>query len=156
MNEENEVYEEEGSGGKKWLAVVLVLVVLLGAASGVFLYYRSSAAAGEEGSPRATAKVKSMTVPSFTVNLADSTYRRYLRTSITLEYYPNKKLERELKDNEYRLRDAIIGVLRTKTVNDINTQEKTAALRLELVEAANEVLQHGDISGIYFREFIIQ
>lgn len=95
--------------------------------------------------------VKVLQIKSFVVNLADQGH--YLRTTITLEY-TDSALAKELSQREYRVRDAIISVLRTKQVSDLQPSS-TDKIREELITAINNVLQ-GKITGLYFDEFIIQ
>jgi flagellar basal body-associated protein FliL len=92
---------------------------------------------------------------SFIVNLANPEYHRYLKVTITL-YYTNEFVGEEIEQKNYQIRDVVIGVLRSKTENDLSTSAKIEQLRKELVEVLNEVLERGNIKGLYFEEFIIQ
>lgn len=162
------------SGGRRRL--LLILLVILVATAGL-VYFLSGGASVVEGSssggivggirnifgsgagsdgqapqgPVNDKDVKVTQIDSFVVNLADQ--GRYLRTTITLEY-TDTAVERELAAREYRVRDAIISVLRTKQVADLQPSA-TGALREELITAINQALS-GKIIGLYFDEFIIQ
>ncbi|MEW6661732.1 MAG: flagellar basal body-associated FliL family protein [Bacillota bacterium] len=143
---------------KKLLALILVfLLLLIAGGSAYYWFFLRKAGEDEGGIAEKGEQLKGITLNSFTVNLADPGYRRYLRTTIALEYTGKEKvMEKELGEKEHRVRDAIIGVLRSKTVADINNPDKTVQLRQELVEAVNRVLEKNQIKDIYFRDFIIQ
>ena len=147
------------SSGKRKiiLALALVFILLLAGGGGAY-YWFFLRQAGEEGKTAAEEeRLRAITLSSFTVNLADAGSRRFLRTTIALEYSGSgNDVERALLEKEHRVRDAIIGVLRSKTVAEINNQEKTVQLRQELVEAVNRVLEKNQIRDVYFRDFIIQ
>lgn len=91
----------------------------------------------------------------FTVNLADPGYHRYLRCEIAVEYL-NPDTGTELKDKSPRVRDAVLRVLRSKTSSQLGPGSSTEQLRKELIATVNQELSVGKISGLYFKEFIIQ
>jgi len=147
------------SSGKRKILLALALVVFLLLAGGGGAYYWFFLRhAGEEGkTAEKEERLRAITLNSFTVNLADDGSRRFLRTTIALEYsVSGNDVERALLEREHRVRDAIIRVLRSKTVADINNPEKAVQLRQELVEAVNRVLEKNQIRNVYFRDFIIQ
>ena len=138
---------------KKRNPLILIATVIIGiAVIGAGAYYLGGVgrASGEEAPPES----KSIAMEPFTVNLADMNYRRFLRVRITLEYV-NEMLPKELEKYRYKVRDAIISVLRSKNVQDIDTQEKTEKLRGQISGEINKVLEP-DVENIYFEEFIIQ
>ncbi|KKM12333.1 hypothetical protein SY88_04060 [Clostridiales bacterium PH28_bin88] len=139
----------------KWLLIAAILVVVLGLGGGAAWYLIGARATKNNDTLVEAGTPKSLTLDSFTVNLAEPGYRRYLRVTVTLEY-TGKDLEKEIAGKDYRVRDAIINVLRSKTVADINNQDRTLELRQELVEAINLVLVNSQVKNIYFRDFIIQ
>ena len=57
---------------------------------------------------------------NLTVNLADAGRRRYLKATVTLAF-TDRALAGELLRSEPKLRDLIIGVLRSKTVEGVST-----------------------------------
>ncbi|HHX51435.1 MAG TPA: hypothetical protein GX711_08360 [Clostridia bacterium] len=138
------------NGPRFWLVLALVLVLVAVATGiGVYFFARDRVAGAQEVKQL---PVYQLPLKPFTVNLADSNFRRYLRVQITIEV--NKKsLISELNSKEYRARDTIISLLSGKQVTELEEKEN---LRLELVEAINGLLDEGEIAGVYFEEFIIQ
>lgn len=152
---EQEDKQEKKKGKKKWLLIILIVTLLAGGSvGGYFLVGQDNfralfASAGEE-------KVISVTLDTFTVNLADMQYRRYLRTDITLECYSKGAIE-EIETKKHRIRDRIITILNQKTVNDFDSKEKFERVRVELLKAVNDVLSpENQIKALYFENFIIQ
>lgn len=155
---------------RRWLLPVLLAVVL---ASAAVAYFWSSAPAGADGSafsrifgifgrgdqaaedsPPPENEIKTLPLESLVVNLADPGYRRYLRVQLTLEY-TDTAVEQEVAQRDYRVMDAIIQVLRSKQVADLQPQNMEG-LRQELMEAINAALLQSQITGLYFNQFIIQ
>jgi flagellar FliL protein len=151
-------------GGKKLFAVVVVLALVAGGAGYAFLgggslpFLNWGENRGEEEKPAQAqaeaAQLHQMALDSLVVNLADAGGRRYLRVTITLEY-SDPRVEKELERTGYKIRDAVIRVLRSKTAADLSP-DKTEPLKTELIDTVNGYLNSGRITGLYFQEFIIQ
>jgi len=92
----------------------------------------------------------------FTVNLLDPGMRRFLRMRMSFAYYDNSELVAEINSRDAQLRDTVFAVLRTRSINDLATNENIDKLRQDLVTAINEILEHGDIVNVYFVEFAMQ
>lgn len=146
---------EETKGKKKWLKWVLIFTIPLIIISGAVGFYFATMVNGNDDGAIPMKNVQTLTIQSFTINLADAGHRRYLRTQITLEYV-DRKLLNELELKDHRIKDTVINILRSKRVSDLDSNEKTEALRQELMGAINELLTEGEIIGLYFEEFIIQ
>jgi flagellar FliL protein len=96
-----------------------------------------------------------MPLDTFIVNLADPGGKRFLRVTIDLEL-GNPELQKELNTRLPQVRDAILMVLPTKRFDDISGTEGKIALRDELLASLNGFLTTGQISNIYFKEFVVQ
>ncbi len=155
MAEQKQTQTEEIKPKRKWLKWVLIITIPLLIISGSIGFYFLTMADDSDDGIIPMKNVQTLTIPSFTINLADAGNRRYLRTQVTIEY-AEKKLLAELELKNHRLKDAVINILRGKRVADLDSNEKTEALRQELITAVNELLVDGQIIGLYFEEFIIQ
>ena len=92
----------------------------------------------------------------FIVNLMSSgSGKRYLKTSIALEL-SIAKLQAELDIKRDVLRDVIITILSSKTLEEVQTVRGKQALREEITERLNEFLVDGRISNVFFTEFVVQ
>jgi flagellar protein FliL len=91
----------------------------------------------------------------FVVNLSDPGGKRYLKTKISLEY-TGAALTDELKLRQPQLRDAVLLLLSSKTLEEIQGTEGKIILRRELILRINQALQKGKIRNLYFTEFVIQ
>jgi|YNPNPStandDraft_1061719.scaffolds.fasta_scaffold12010_6 flagellar FliL protein len=166
---------------KKLLIIIIVLGVLLLAAMGgtLFLVYTklTPQGGGEEGEEvKKSVKVEEeegkkgkeekkgkekaapkplLRLDTFIVNLADQDSSRYLRTTIELELM-DEVTQQELEKRMAPVRDAILGVLPTKKVQDIITAEGKQALKNQLLDAINKVLTKGKVINLYYTEFVIQ
>lgn len=154
MSASGENTEESKKDGKLKLIIILLLVVILlgSAALGYFIFFGSDTSSQAKES----SDIYKVTLDTFTVNLSDMEYRRYLRTDITLEFYNEKALE-EIELKKHRVRDKIITLLNQKSVSDFDSNQKMEKTRMELLTAANEILsEDSQIKALYFENFIIQ
>lgn len=91
----------------------------------------------------------------FVVNLTDPGGKRYLKTKISLGYY-GTELTDEIKQHLPQIRDLVLVLLSSKTVDAIQGTEGIINLRQELIQRINQALKKGKIKNLYFTEFVIQ
>lgn len=92
---------------------------------------------------------------SLVINLADANVPRFLKVSFTFE------LDRaitvtEMQEKEPIIKDAIIGLISSKTMSDIRGYEGQLILKEELISRINAILETGRVINVYFTEFIVQ
>ncbi|SFV75777.1 Flagellar biosynthesis protein FliL [hydrothermal vent metagenome] len=92
---------------------------------------------------------------TFTVNLKSDAGRRYLKVTIALEL-SGQELSAELDAKTPVLRDRIIRILTSKTLEEVTSKKGKQKLSDQIMEALNAMLTDGEIKGIYFTEFVIQ
>jgi len=126
------------------LLVLTILLVAVGAAYYFLVIY--------DGSSSAQKPIYKTTLDTYTVNLADNNFRRYIRLTVTLEY-DYEKLSKEIEEKKHRINDAVISYLTTKRAADMTDKE---VVRQDLEGVINGILTSGQVTGLYFEEFIIQ
>ena len=126
------------------LLVLTILLVAVGAAYYFLVIY--------DGSSSAQKPIYKTTLDTYTVNLADNNFRRYIRLTVTLEY-DYEKLSKEIEEKKHRINDAVISYLTTKRAADMTDKE---VIRQDLEGVINGILTSGQVTGLYFEEFIIQ
>jgi flagellar FliL protein len=158
------VGKEDGTDNKKSpLKLILIIgaVILLtggGVAGWLFLGGAKGPAGHVAGNGEATSDVSGDLIYEmeiFVVNLNDPGGKRYLKTKISLEY-TGAELTDELKLRQPQLRDVMLLLLSSKTLEDIQGTEGKIILRRELILRINQALQKGKIRNLYFTEFVIQ
>lgn len=157
--------KENGNGNKKKfplkLIVIIGAVLLLagGGLAGLLVLGGAKKPAGHvAGNGKATLDVPGdllYEMEIFVVNLSDPGGKRYLKTKISLEY-TGAELTDELKLRQPQLRDVVLLLLSSKTLEEIQGTEGKIILRRELVLRINQVLQKGKVRNLYFTEFVIQ
>ncbi len=162
--------ESKKGGGNIVLIIVVVLLVLVLAIGGIVAYLMLSSGNGEDGTQVTQEKVEKkkrrsrsddMTVgpmyplDKFTVNLMSENGRRYLVVKMNLEE-DSEELTPELDKKTPLIRDIVISVLSSKTVEEITTAKGKAKLKEEILAQINKYLEDGEIRRIYFTEFVIQ
>ncbi len=141
----------------KWIIVALVIVTLGAAGFGGWWYYRTHFAEPPEKEVEQTVQVKKAIWPidSIIVNLLDNNGERYLKITIQLEI-SNEDCISELDTLKPEIMDSLLDLLSSKRYNEIVGFEGKRRLRNEIAIRLNNYLDKGQITKVYFTEFIIQ
>ena len=148
------------------LLIGVVMILMLGMGGGLFMMWnklstinmQANANTGEQPGQAATVEQPLGTIfalETFIVNLADKGGNRYLRVTMDLEL-GIPELETELSKRLPQVRDSILMILPSKRFEDISSVAGKIALRDEIMETLNGFLTRGQITGIYFKEFVVQ
>jgi len=89
------------------------------------------------------------------VNPAGSHGERFVKVSISLEM-DEPKLGQELTKRDVQLRDILIGIFTSKTVEEVTNPAKRENLREEVRGKINSPLVSGKIKNVYFTDLVIQ
>ena len=92
---------------------------------------------------------------TFTVNLKSDAGRRYLKVTMSLEL-EGEELSLELDAKSPVLRDRIIRILTSKTLEEISSKKGKQKVSQQVMDTLNAMIADGTINGIYFTEFVIQ
>jgi len=179
MADEKSKEESQEEGGKKKnlvLFIVIGVVVLLLIVGGALAFLlmggeeeqpmvqeQSAQAGGGGGTSAADRASKSSLLAvgpmypmdQFIVNLMSQGGKRYLKTTITLEL-SDEAMTAEIEKKHAVLRDIVIGIMSSKTVEEISTTRGKDKLKGELMTGLNEVLVDGYIKNLFFTDFVIQ
>ena len=153
---------KNGKGGlamKLILGVFLVLILLAGGA----LVLKSGLISGGGGAAEAVPTQEGTTtdigpiypLETFIVNLADPRGKKYLKAKLELEL-DNPFVVQEIDQRLPQFRDTILTILSSKSFEDIRQLEGKYQLRAEVMSMLNQYLTSGEITNIYFTEFIVQ
>lgn len=93
-------------------------------------------------------------LPMITVNLFDAGGRRYLKLGMEVE--ANRDISKELKDNEARVRDAVIMLLAGKSYAELASPDGKVMLKAEVANRLNQILGEQRVIRIFFTDFVIQ
>ena len=139
------------------LLVVVAVLALIGVALSVYtLFFSDDAVANDEPQLVEVAGPYRQFGPmDFTVNLAESGQRSYLKATVTLAF-EERSLENELEERRAQIRDMIIEILRSKEVAEVSHGVGTEQLRSEMIAELNPILSEGEIIEIYFTDFLVQ
>lgn len=91
----------------------------------------------------------------FIVNIYDGQDLRYLKVKIELEM-ANPAVKQELEGRLAAIRDAILVVLTTKTLQEVQDVQGKNQLREEILAAISKIVAQGKVSKIYFTDFVVQ
>lgn len=171
--------EESAGGNKKMLfiiigaavAVVLVIVVVLfmmmgkgdkkeKKAEGEAGKTEAAAQGGGHGggAPAAGGAAGAATVfplEPFIVNIYDGQELRYLKVKVEMEM-SSPAVKPELDGRLAAMRDAILVVLTSKTLQDIQDMQGKNQLREEILAAVSKIVAQGKVTKVYFTDFVVQ
>lgn len=155
--------KKSGKGSKVVLIIVGTVLVFVLISGAVFLgYYFATKNKPVSTNGENTQIVKdvrseaTLALEEFLVNLADEGKPRYLQVVIHLAYdSENKDMVAKIETKVPAIRDTINNILRTKKAADI-TPEGEAALKKEIIDRVNDILDIGKIYNVYFSKLIVQ
>ncbi len=151
--------------GKGKLIIIAVIAFLILAAGGFLAYTMlmggDEEAEGEEGQEEEVVEEVAVEegpgilveVPSFVVNLAEP--GRYIKVDIQLEIGTIEDQELILQ-LEPKVRDAILILLTSKTIDSLSGPEGKFQLKDEILLRVNQTLGKDIIRNVYFTQFVIQ
>lgn len=138
--------------------IFILVALLLGGVLGIggtigaqkFIFHSSEGSSAKEV---IVAKKTGPLLPvgEFTVNLQGGAF---LKTSITVQVVNSKALA-QLKEEDAFLKDRIIAVLSSKSLEDVQKPEVREKLRKELIEQLNQVAEN-KIVDVLFQSFVYQ
>jgi flagellar FliL protein len=184
--EETKTEEEESAPKEKKssnllmiiIIVILILIIIVGAVVAFLLMSDDEETAVAAPTPQVkertatTQKTKNSSVmledsrplseigilyplDTFTVNLKSDSGRRYLKVTMSLEL-SGEELSMELDAKAAVLRDRIIRILSSKTLEEISSKKGKQKVTQQIMDTLNAMITDGQIKGIYFTEFVIQ
>ncbi|MBL0709029.1 MAG: flagellar basal body-associated protein FliL [Sulfurimonas sp.] len=181
--EKEEASKEEATGEKsssKMLMIiiiaVLVLIIIIGAVAAVLLMGDDTQEVKQVSAPKANERTARQPrrssgnysesrklseigilypLDTFTVNLKSDSGRRYLKVTMSLELQ-GEELSLELDSKAPVLRDRIIRILTSKSLEEISSKKGKKKVSDQIMDTLNAMMTDGTIEGIYFTEFVIQ
>lgn len=139
--------------------IAIAAVVVIGAGAGGFMYRRSTAVKKDPAATPAASPVNSvLALDSFVVNLQDASGNGYLRVTISLGLGgPTKEDDKDKETTSLpRVRDTILGVLGSRSVDELLTPDGKTKLKADLLDAIDKSVPELDCKEIYFTEFLVQ
>jgi len=112
-------------------------------------------APAKEGEGGAAAGGTIYPLEPFIVNIYDGQELRYLKLKVEFEM-ANPQAKGELDAKTAPLRDAILILLTTKTMQEIQDLQGKNQLREQILAAVSKVVPPSKITKVYFTDFVVQ
>jgi len=136
------------------IVIIYFLVTkFIAPSTGQTLESPSSAVQEKKGQEHQTTQI--VVIKDVIVNPAGTNGSRLLVTTIGLEV-PTIEAKVELEQKEVQTRDILVTVLSGKRLEDLAAPEQREALREEICQRVNKLLQSSKLKNVYISKFIIQ
>jgi flagellar protein FliL len=158
--------EGEGAGGakgkkkglgKKMIIMLAGAVVLLGAGGyfGYTFFFQDHSKNPHEAKKekKADEKMILLALEPFILNLSDP--GRHLKVAIQFEI-KDAKDEAAVKEKTPKLRDLVIMLISSKTVDAVSSAEGKFQLKDEILLRANQAMEKETFKNVYFTDFVMQ
>lgn len=136
------------------LMIVLGIVVIAGAAIGYLLYSKKHHTAGGAPSKLSAKQMADLqvTLPQMTTNLAGS---GIIQFTLTLQA-DSKSTKNELNLMEPQISDAVNGIMREFTSDELRTDAGLNRLKATIVSQVNRLLPTGKVTAVYLSQVLVQ
>jgi flagellar FliL protein len=155
--------------GKKKIIIISGVITLIAAITGGGLYFglnmnnplaveaSDSVKTAEPAPAKKAAAPVTYPLEAFVVNIGDGPDVRYLKVKIELETtLGGEKVKKELDPFMPPLRDSILLLLTSKSFQDVQSLNGKTNLKGEILAIAKKVIPSGNISAVYFTDFVVQ
>jgi flagellar FliL protein len=119
---------------------------------------QEGAAATEEEKPvraKPAAPGEIITVSDLVVNPAGTGGRRYLKVAAAIEVH-EAKAAKELEMRKAQVRDLLLRDLSARTLEELTDPVTKEETRTSIVSELNDILTTGEVSNLYFTEYVVQ
>lgn len=139
------------------IVIVVAIVMLSGNGKGKEAKEGGQEAKAEnaEGAAKGPGAEAVYPLEPFIVNIYDGQEIRYLKVKVEFGI-SSPEAKAELDPRQAPLRDAILVLLTTKTLQDIQDMQGKNQLREEILAAANSIVPPGKILKVFFTDFVVQ
>ena len=149
----------------KWILLIVLLLLIGGGAAGAWFFFLQDKIMGAKDDSATTEKVEvstaakpmgtTISLPVFTVNLADPLGQRFIKINLDVEV-ADEKVKQEIERQNARIRDSVILLLSSKSYADIATTESKLMLKSEITDRLNNILGPGNIYQVFITDMVIQ
>lgn len=110
---------------------------------------------GKKGKKGGHDKVGKYEVKDLILNTGEAGATRFLKISVAIEF-DDPKMEKEMEEREYRIRDVLITLIGHKSASELTTGEARDDLRMQILDELNGSVGDGHITEVFFTDFIVQ
>ena len=179
--DEQSAPETEGEGGNKKKFIIIGAAVAVAIILGAVVFMMMGKGGKKEAETKTEAKVEGKAeakaeggghgaagapggagaatnmfpLEPFIVNIYDGQELRYLKVKVELEM-ANPAVKAELDARLAPIRDAVLVLLSTKTLQEIQDVQGKNQLKDEILAAINKNIPPGKIAKVYFTDFVVQ
>jgi flagellar FliL protein len=142
---------------KKMLILIGALILLLGVGGyfgySLFVVGKDKTAKAAQKDNKSKEKTVLVSLEPFILNLSDP--GRHLKVALQFELIDGKD-EVKVKETTPKLRDMIIMLLSSKSVDSVSSAEGKFQLKDEILLRANQVMDKELFKSVYFTDFVMQ
>jgi flagellar FliL protein len=167
MAEKKDVTDGKDGKKKKFFLIIgaVLLVLLLGGGVGAWYLLQDKTATEDDKDPAQQVPVPALNqsaqigpmvnIDEFIVNIISGDVAHYVKASLTVEL-TNVEVQTEVAQRMPQMRDAILLLISNKTYEELQDLQGKKQLKAELTGKINSFLQTGQVTSIYFTNFVVQ
>ncbi len=150
---QEEVYQEKKGGKKTFLILFIVFTLLAGGGLSYLFLFNKKSATSEAEQKKPAQKSALIALDPFVLNLLE--HGRFLKVSMQFEIVDESQRE-FVQARIPQLRDAIITLVSSKSIESIASPEGKILLKDEILLRANQIMEKDVFKNLYFTEFVMQ
>jgi flagellar FliL protein len=116
----------------------------------------SGTAADEEVAPIIEPPGEHYMVEDLVINPAETRGKRFLRLGVALETRDGPGVLAEMNTRGAQLRDLLIQKFSSRTIDELSDPTVREEIRLQCIDEVNATLASGQISNLFFTDYVLQ
>lgn len=142
---------------KLYIIIAVAIVVAVGASVGIMMFMGGEKDGKDKPEKKKEAAEATLVHPldPFIVNIYDGQEIRYLKLKVEIEV-PGEEAKSELSQKQAQIRDAILVILTTKTLQDVQYLQGKNQLKQEILAAITKIVAPGHVRQVFFTDFVVQ
>jgi len=141
---------------KLFIIIGVAVAVAVGASVGIMMFMNGNKDTAHKEEKKSHAEATAVqSLDPFIVNIYDGQELRYLKLRVEMEI-SGEEAKTELTSRQAQIRDAILVILTTKTLQDVQYLQGKNQLKQEIMAAVTKIVTPGKVKQIFFTDFVVQ
>jgi flagellar FliL protein len=141
---------------KLFIIIGVAIAVAVGASVGIMMFMGGKKEGEHKEAKKAHSEATAVhPLDPFIVNIYDGQELRYLKLKVEIEV-AGEEAKNEIAQRQAQIRDAILVILTTKTLQDVQYLQGKTQLKQEIMAAISKIVTPGNVKQVFFTDFVVQ